>query len=220
MNLGDFPISASAAREQIAEIAKQIHYRYRSPFALVLVLPNAIWAGKVLEEELEKDGAHPIVSGIGMMLLADESGQKKAVVFEPPSIHAIKGKKVVLFDAQGDFHITSAAGRFLVNMKPQSIEVASLFVKGDTPDWVNPDYVGYHIDHNILVTGLGLGYNEEQASGGAITATEVPQDAPPVDTSTETTGGEADGDSSRSIEPQSSSATSECLSPQPSGVQD
>lgn len=219
MSLDQFPISSDEARTTLARIAKQIHYRYRSPFALVLVLPNAIWAGKVLEEELEKDGAHPITSGIGMVL-AEIEGQTRAMVVEPPSHHAIKGKKVVLFDAQGDFHITSAAGRFLVNMKPQSIEVAALFVKGETPQWVNPDYVGYNIDENILVTGLGLGYNQDQASGGAITAIEVPQDAPPADTSEEATGGEADGNSSRSIDPQSSPATSECLPTQPCGVQD
>jgi hypothetical protein len=166
--LSQFPISATEARETLAGIAKQIHARYTSPFALVLILPNAIWTGKVLEEELVKDGAHPIVHGIGTMLVDTEHG-RKAVVVEPPSVHGIKGKKVVIFDAQGDLHITTASGQFIANMKPQTVEVSLLFCKGEPPPWVNQDYIGYSIDENVLVTGLGLGYNQEQASGASIT---------------------------------------------------
>lgn len=186
--LEQFPISADEARQSIASIAKQIHYRYRSPFALVLVLPNAIWAGKVMEEELNKDGAHPVVHGIGTLLIDTPEG-RRVVVVEPPSVHGIKGKKVVLFDAQGDWHLTVAAAKYIVGMKPQTIEVAALFCKGDIPDWLNPDYIGYQIPKNVLVTGLGLGYNEEQASGGAITGVlvEEQQDTPPVVTSEDKT---------------------------------
>jgi hypoxanthine-guanine phosphoribosyltransferase len=181
LEFGDFPLSKSEVTDALQALVKQFRARYTSRFTLVALLPQSLWAAKKIEEEFEALKAPVHLVGLGIMP-TERDGKRSYSIIEPPSVHSIKGKKVVIFSTIDPTDILLAAGTYIRNMRPQSIEISSLFVKGEIPEWLNPDYIAYTIPTNVIATGLGLGYNEEQASGGAITGTlvELPQDAPPA----------------------------------------
>lgn len=170
LGLDDFPLTSEQAKEALQAIAKEIHARYRSPFTLLLILPQTIWLGKQLENFLNEDGAHPLTVGVGIMPTTDNNGKPTFTMVEPPSVHAIRGKKVVAFDATGSPIITYTLGNFLKAHGASSVEFASFFTNEAPVKWINPDYVGFQLEKNTVVSGLGVGYTQEQASGGVITA--------------------------------------------------
>lgn len=166
----DFPITKEQCENALQVVAQHIHNRYRSPFTLVLVLPQSLWVGKMLETYLTNDKAMPITVGLGVMPTLNEEGKLSFAIIEPPSIHSIRNRKCVVFDAQGDWGVTLAACNFVKQLHPAAIEVAALLSRGPVPSWVNADYVAFEVPSDIVVSGLGLGYNNDKASGGMLVA--------------------------------------------------
>lgn len=175
LTLEEFPVTQEQAREALQLLAKQLHARYRSFFTLILVLPQSLWFGKVLEELLEQDGAHPLTVALGLMPVRKDDGSRSFVVIEPPSEHAVRNRPCVLFDAQGGWGITVQAARFVRGMRPSSIEIASFISHGPAPEWVNPDYVAFEVPSDLVVSGLGLGYTQDAMTGAALVAEKLEQ---------------------------------------------
>lgn len=181
LELADFPISKEQTIEALQLVAKELHARYRSQFTMVVMLPQSLLLGKYLEEQLMKERARPLTMGIGVVGRKNENGDVQLMIVAPPSEHAIRNKRIVVFDATGNWESMRYVCNFLNQFSPSSIEVSSFLTRGAPPAWVNKDYVAFEIDKDVVVTGLGIGYNQGEASGGALVATTLESEAPPSD---------------------------------------
>jgi hypothetical protein len=141
---GEDPPTGEQQFTALQVISRAIHANYRSPFTLVVVLPHTKTDGLLLSRELIAEGALPMVVSCGVSQIIHE-GKPTIAIVEPPSVHAIRGRKVVVFDSQGNWPVVYNVCRHLQTKKPQSMEVGSLFSQGPTPTWVNSNYVAFEV---------------------------------------------------------------------------
>ena len=145
-----------------------------------MLMPEASWFGQKLHEFLIADRAHPLLATVGIRDHRLEDGRTVKLLVNPPSVHIINDKKVVIFGGWGDwanlYRVTSMFDR-------ASSREVSTFVcpQKDIPNWVNPDYICFTVPDDLVVSGMGLGYTSSEASGGMlVTATvrESKEDSP------------------------------------------
>jgi len=151
----DLPLSKEQVLDALQVLAKQIHGRYRSLFTLVFVLPESKPYYELFEKQLKDQFALHISVGIGVHLTSTD-GIPGVSIVSPPSVHAIKGRKVVVFDAIGNWPVNYVICERIHQMQPQSVEVATLFSLGPVTGWVNPDYVGFEVPIDMLAKDLAL----------------------------------------------------------------
>ena len=140
----DLPFTSEQIAESMAVVAAEIRMRYRSNFTLVVVLPESKESGALLIECLENDKALFTVASVGVQRVTKD-GKPAMTIIDPPSVHLIKNRKVVVFDAPGDWQSTYNVCDYIKKMKPSSIEVAAMISRGPVPKWVNRDYVAFEV---------------------------------------------------------------------------